>query len=119
VPVRLGEQYTWELPSGLMDPGEDAETACRRELLEETGFQAEHLTYLGGLRPDTGRLELLQHVFRVEATGPLRQFVPEPGVAVEYVTPEAVLALIHPGIFCQLHHIAAFFPAGRAPGHRR
>ena len=52
------EQYTWELPSGLIDPGEDAETACRRELLEETGLRAERLTYLGGLRPDSGRLDL-------------------------------------------------------------
>lgn len=113
------EQYTWELPSGLMDPDEDPETACRRELLEETGLQAERLTYLGGLRPDTGRLELLQHVFRVEASGPVPEFVPEPGVAVEYVSPEAVLALINAGTFCQLHHIAAFFLAGLAPGYRR
>ncbi|HEX2500251.1 MAG TPA: ankyrin repeat domain-containing protein [Methylomirabilota bacterium] len=109
------EQYTWELPSGLMELGEDPETACRRELLEEAGLRAERLTYLGGLRPDTGRLELVQHMFRVEASRPLPEFVPEPGVAVEYVTPAAVLALIRTGAFCQLHHIAAFYLAGLAP----
>jgi 8-oxo-dGTP pyrophosphatase MutT (NUDIX family) len=109
------EQYTWELPSGLVDPGEDAETACRRELLEETGLRAERLAYLGGLRPDSGRLELVQHAFRVEASGPVPEFVPEPGIAVEYVRPEDILTLIRHGSFCQLHHIAAFFLAGLAP----
>jgi 8-oxo-dGTP pyrophosphatase MutT (NUDIX family) len=109
------EQYTWELPSGLVDPGEDAETACRRELLEETGLRAERLTYLGGLRPDSGRLALIQHAFRVEASGPVPEFVPEPGVAVEYVRPDDILALIRQGSFCQLHHIAVFFLAGLTP----
>ena len=109
------EQYTWELPSGLIDPGEDAETACRRELLEETGLRAERLTSLGGLRPDSGRLELVQHAFRVEASGPAPDFVPEPGIAVEYVPPAHILDLIREGSFCQLHHIAALFLAGVAP----
>jgi 8-oxo-dGTP pyrophosphatase MutT (NUDIX family) len=109
------EQYTWELPSGLVDPGEDAETACRRELLEEAGLRADRLTYLGALRPDSGRLELVQHAFRVEASGPVPEFVPEPGVAVEYVRPRDILALIREGTFCQLHHVAALFLAGLCP----
>jgi 8-oxo-dGTP pyrophosphatase MutT (NUDIX family) len=106
------ERYTWELPSGLIDPGEAPETACRRELLEETGLRAEHVTYLGGLRPDVGRLEVTEHIFRVDATGPVPKFVPEPGVVVEYVPPDAVLERIRDGSFCQLHHVAAWFLAG-------
>ena len=102
-----------------MDPGEDPESACRRELLEETGLRAERVTYLGAFRPDAGRLPPLEHVFRVEATGPVPEFVPEPGVVVEYVTPEAILALIQAGSFCQLQHIGAFFLAGLAPGPGR
>src|SRR4051812_25879470 len=31
------EQETWEFPAGLLEPGERAEEACGRELLEETG----------------------------------------------------------------------------------
>ena len=37
-PVR---SYLWEIPAGLLDiPGEDRLTAAKRELLEETGYEA-------------------------------------------------------------------------------
>lgn len=33
----------WQMPQGGIDPGEDAETAARRELEEETGIAPEHV----------------------------------------------------------------------------
>lgn len=36
------QDYLWELPAGRIDPGEDELTAARRELIEETGYRAEH-----------------------------------------------------------------------------
>ena len=50
------ENYTLELPSGHVDMGESPDKAAKRELLEETGYQAHEMKLLGTLIPDTGRL---------------------------------------------------------------
>jgi len=36
------KDYLWELPAGRIDPGENALRAAQRELLEETGYTANH-----------------------------------------------------------------------------
>ena len=50
------ERFTLELPSGTLLNGESPKASARRELLEETGYEARTLEYLGTLKPDTGRL---------------------------------------------------------------
>lgn len=40
--------YSWELPEGGADPGEDPLDAIKRELREETGVTAAHWQQLGG-----------------------------------------------------------------------
>ena len=42
---RAGEtgRLSWQFPQGGVDPGEDLETAARRELHEETGVRSAHL----------------------------------------------------------------------------
>lgn len=51
------ETDSLELPSGLLEAGEDPEATAARELYEETGYQlSEKLISLGCLNPDTGRL---------------------------------------------------------------
>lgn len=51
------EAVTLELPSGHVDPGESAEVTARRELREETGYEAQHVEFLATLYADTGRRE--------------------------------------------------------------
>src|SRR5258708_7972824 len=48
-------EETLELPSGHVEAGELPEAAARRELTEETGFEAKHFELLGTLTPDPGR----------------------------------------------------------------
>ncbi len=40
------DSYLLELPAGRVDPGEDTLHAAQRELIEETGYRAEHWTRL-------------------------------------------------------------------------
>jgi ADP-ribose pyrophosphatase len=43
---------TLEIPGGLIDAGESPAQAAARELLEETGYQADRLSSLGSINPN-------------------------------------------------------------------
>ena len=103
------EQYTWELPCGLVDPGEDPAESCRRELLEETGFATRAVHRLGNGSPCTGRLNNRIHSFFVE-TGE-RVAAPEPGMIVELVTAQQLARMILAGEFVSQLHIGTLMLA--------
>src|SRR5262245_58384585 len=58
------EAFTYELPAGTVDPGEDPRETCRRELLEETGLTALSIASVGEYFADTGRIENRVYVFQ-------------------------------------------------------
>jgi putative (di)nucleoside polyphosphate hydrolase len=46
-PEHVDGPYQWQMPQGGIDPGEDPQTAAKRELYEETNVPAEALRPLG------------------------------------------------------------------------
>jgi ADP-ribose pyrophosphatase len=99
------ERYTWELPAGLLEPGEDRERCCRRELEEETGVIAQSITYLGDYIADSGRLANRQHAFYVRASEPNPAFTPEPGMSVRFILRHELLEMIRRGEFNHMLHV--------------
>lgn len=68
---RHGEQkLSVEFPGGVIDPGEDPETAARRELEEETGFKAGKLTKLGSCNPNPALFSNHFHVYLAQDLSP-------------------------------------------------
>lgn len=58
----LGRE-TLEIPAGKVDPGESPEACARRELLEETGYEAGMLRFLYTYAPAIGYSNELIHIY--------------------------------------------------------
>jgi 8-oxo-dGTP pyrophosphatase MutT (NUDIX family) len=93
------EAFSWELPAGMVEPGEDAAETCRRELAEETGFSSRAIHALGVTAPCTARLANRLHSFFVELGEPVANFTPEPGLTVKLVSAAELVELIRSGSF--------------------
>ena len=105
------ERYTIELPSGIVDPGETPETSARRELREETGYQAAELDPLGPLTTDNGRLTNQIWHFLARGVQPVDEHVPEEGVELlTYSLPELRQAILE-GEFNHSLHLAGLLHA--------
>jgi 8-oxo-dGTP pyrophosphatase MutT (NUDIX family) len=105
------EAFSWELPAGLVEPGERPIDCARRELLEETGLPARTIYPLGKTFPCTGRLSNKIHSFFVESRERIAGFEPEPGLEVKLVSPTEIVRLIRSGTFRSQLHIGALLLA--------
>jgi ADP-ribose pyrophosphatase len=105
------ERFTCELPSGLVDPGEQPIETARRELREETGYIARSVHELGVTWVDTGRLNNRLHAFFtiVEEHDP--SFVPEPGLAVSMATAAELAELVKSGGLAMQIHVGVILQA--------
>jgi ADP-ribose pyrophosphatase len=60
------EKELWELPAGRLDPGESPEEAAKRELREETGFDARKWTPLTTFWASPGYVDEKMTIFLAE-----------------------------------------------------
>jgi ADP-ribose pyrophosphatase len=106
------ESFTWELPAGLVERGEDPAEAAARELLEETGYPARNVHSLGApAAACTGRLSNKIHSYFIETGERAADYVPESGIEVALKSPAELVAMIKTGEFIQQLHLGALMLA--------
>ena len=106
------------LPGGLVEKGEDPEEAAKRELLEETGYQAESWQSLGSYVVN-GNLGCGKgHFFMAAGARKIRE--PESGdletMEIELLTREKIAEALRNGEVMLLNHAAAIAMAMTAEG---
>lgn len=88
------EAFTIEFPSGHVDAGETPEQAVRRELREETGYDAADLELVGCVYPDTGRRENVLWCYRAHVVACRDDVTREHGVEAMTLSMEELFARI-------------------------
>ncbi len=100
-------RVTLELPSGLLEPGENPEETALRELEEETGFLSRGKIHtLGCMATDTGRLENRLWSFVATEVVPAPQAHQEAELEVVLMTRPELLEAIREGAFDHALHVA-------------
>lgn len=114
-------EFSWELPGGAADAGEDLEVTARRELLEEAGAVGERWRHLGGYATNPGRHDNRVHGFVVEDVRVAQPQSLDETEAIEcrFFSIAEVLALIHSGAFSNVMHVALFYRALEETGRLR
>ena len=94
----INDAWGWEVPAGMIDPGESPETAARREVAEEVGWQVEELTPLLDYHPINGLTSQRFHLFVGTGGTPLDGWSgSEEAERVEWVPVEQVTQLLRDG----------------------
>jgi len=57
------DRWIFELPAGRVDEGEDKEAAAKRELIEETGYEASKFEYVGSFYVSPGYSDEYMHLY--------------------------------------------------------
>ena len=77
--------YIYELPAGTLDKGESPLSCARREIVEETGFAAKKLIYLGKIFPVPGYSTECIRIYRAEGLRKVEHIAEEDEVIESHV----------------------------------
>lgn len=99
-----------EIPAGVLEDGEDAETGILRELEEETGKKAGKLEYICELYPTVGFCtERIYLYFATELTEGQQKLDADEFLEIERYTPQEALDMIAKGEIKDAKTVAALF----------
>lgn len=107
------EEVTTETPGGVVDDGEDPETAIRRELMEETGYEFESFELLGKVcaNPSTANNYLHMYLARGGKKTGEQKLDETEDVKVVIYTIEEVKQLLKENKIVQSLHVSCIFYA--------
>lgn len=91
-------RLSWAFPGGKIEPGETAEAAAVREVLEETGLTVEPAAVLGWrVHPDTGRL--ITYVACAAVSGEACAAAPDEVTEIAWATLDGIARLVPHGLY--------------------
>lgn len=79
-------EITLEIPGGMVDPDEDPQLAAGRELLEETGYEAQEIKLLGNVWPNPAIQDNLCYFYLAENAKRVAEPQPDPFERFEITT---------------------------------
>ncbi len=100
----------WEIPAGTFDAGEAPLTCAKRELIEETGFEAQAWEPIGAVVPLAGYSDERIHLFLARGLTPAAQSLdPDEIIEVHTIPLDRVVAMILEGEIEDAKTIVAIF----------
>ena len=111
--------YIWEIPAGVLEPGEDPVHCAHRELLEEVGATAQKMEHLTTIYTTPGFTDEQIHLFLASgiSVGETQHEIDE-FIEVEALPVSKILEMIKDGEIVDSKSISALlFTAGMRLGH--
>lgn len=104
------QQDLWEIPAGRLDPGESPLEAAKRELREETGYQAQKWLELVSFWPSPGYVDEKMHLFVAQdLTAGEQAQMPDERIEMRWFSQEELGDLIRSGQIHDGKTIIGFF----------